>query len=145
MPRLLTPIPGFNVAGKIELQAATGHAARRATAPWTPGTFLGQALASNTPSLEPASGWRTDGASNESFLAVACQIDGAKGPAGAIYAGFECPSPLSRDELTWIMKGHARLAGLCMSVGGTSVASVLRSSGIDQLTGCLRYERVLKR
>ncbi len=135
---------GFDPAGKVELQAATGQAARRATVPWTPGSFLGQALASNTPSFEPASGWRDNGAPRESYLAVACQINSANGPAGALYAGFQRPSPLSRKELTWIAMSHARLAGLCMSDGGTSVASVLRSSGVDQLTGCLRYERVLE-
>ena len=66
------------------------------------------------------------------------------GPLGAIYAGFERPSTLSRDELTWAAESHARLAGLCMSEKGDAVAQVLRSSGVDQLTGCLRYERVLE-
>ncbi len=135
---------GFDSDTKVVLQAATGHAARRATIPWTPGSFLGRALKSEAPSLEAASGWHKDNGTPGGYLAVASQIVGKNGPSGAIYAGFDRPSPLSRAELWWIVKSHAHLAGLCMSDGGMAVASVLRSSGIDHLTGCLVYERVLE-
>ena len=137
-------ILGFDSGRRVELQAATGHAARRATVSWTAGSFLGRALRTEAPSLEQASGWHRDSPTPPAYLAVASQIVAKNGPSGAIYAGFDRPSPLSRDELIWIVKCHASLAGLCMSDGGTAVASVLRSSGVDQLTGCLMYERVLE-
>ena len=136
-------ILGRDAAGKIELLSAAGHAARRATVPWTQGSFLGQALNTGGAALEPASGWREGHGTPSAWHAVACRIEGPHKPLGAIYAGFERPSRLSRGELTWAAESHARLAALCMSDGGDSVSQVLRSSGVDQLTGCLRYERVL--
>ena len=136
-------ILGRTPRGKVELLSAAGHAARRATVPWSRGTFLGQALQSPGVSLEEASRWRDTGAAPDAWHAVACRIDGPAGPAGAIYAGFDRASHLTREELTWAAAGHARLAGLCMSHAGADAAQVLRSSGVDQLTGCLRYERVV--
>ena len=135
---------GFDSDGRPELLSAAGIAARRATVPWTKGTFLGQALKAEGASLEPASGWREGTGSPEAWHAVACRISGPGKPLGAIYAGFDRPSHMTRSELTWGANAHARLAGLCMSEGGEPVAAVLRSSGVDQLTGCLRYERVLE-
>ena len=130
--------------GKVELLSAAGHAARHATVPWTRGSFLGQAIGKGGVSLEEASGWRDSGDRSDHWHAVACRIEGPLGPLGAIYAGWERPSHLGREELMWAAEAHARLAGLCMSDRGDAVAQVLRSSGVDQLTGCLRYERVLE-
>jgi diguanylate cyclase (GGDEF)-like protein len=130
--------------GKIELQAAAGNAERRATVPWTPGSFVGRALNAKPASLKTASRSAADGTTPEQFMAVACQIEGRKRPIGGIYAGFDHPSPLSREELSWLAQAHARLAGLCMGDGGTAVATLLRSAGVDRLTGCLRYERILE-
>ncbi len=135
---------GQDNEGKVELLSAAGYAARRATVPWTQGSFLGQALKTAGTSLEPASGWKEGHGTPDAWHAVACRIEGPAGPLGAIYAGFERPSPLTREELTWAAESHARLAALCMTERGDPVSQVLRSSGIDQLTGCLRYERVLE-
>ncbi len=135
---------GFDGGSKVELLSASGHAARHATVPWTRGSFLGQALKTEGASLEPASGWNENSGTPDAWHAVACRISGPDGSLGAIYAGFARPSRMSRFELSWIANAHARLAGLCMTDGGGEVASVLRSSGIDQLTRCLTYERVLE-
>jgi diguanylate cyclase (GGDEF)-like protein len=137
-------IIGRSPSGKIELLSASGHAAQRATVPWTRGSFLGQAMQTQGVSLEESSGFRDAGSVIDAWHAVACRIVGPSGPQGAIYAGFERVSHLSRDELTWAAESHARLAGLCMSETGDGVAQILRSSGVDQLTGCLRYERVIE-
>jgi diguanylate cyclase len=137
-------ILGQDPEGKIELLSAAGYAARRATVPWTQRSFLGQALRASTTSLEPASGWKEGGGTPEAWHAVACRIEGPVGSLGAIYAGFERPSQLTREQLTWAADSHARLAALCMTEGGDAVSEVLRSSGIDQLTGCLRHERVME-
>jgi diguanylate cyclase (GGDEF)-like protein len=137
-------ILGRSRYGKVELLSAAGHAARHATVPWTKGSFLGQSMLTGGVSLEAASGFRDGPAPAETWHAVACRIDGSTGPLGAIYAGFERASSLGRGELTWAAEAHARLAGLCMSEEGDSIAEVLRSSGVDHLTGCLRYERVLE-
>jgi diguanylate cyclase (GGDEF)-like protein len=137
-------IVGRDEHGKVALLSAAGHAARHATVPWTRGSFLGQALGKGGVSLEEASGWRDGGATGDHWHAIACRIEGPVGPLGAIYAGWERPSHLGRDELTWAAEAHARLAGLSMSERGDAVAQVLRSTGADQLTGCLRYERVLE-
>lgn len=134
---------GRSRSGKVELLSAAGHAERRATVPWTKGSFLGQAMMTGGVSLDAASGFRDGASSSESWHAVACRIEGPNGPLGVIYAGFERASPLSRGELTWAAESHARLAGLCMTEDGDAVGEVLRSSGVDHLTGCLRYERVL--
>jgi diguanylate cyclase (GGDEF)-like protein len=130
--------------GKVELLSAAGHAERRAMVPWTSGSFLGQALETRGASLDPSSAFHDESGTPESWHAVACRIDGEAGSLGAIYAGFERASAIGRRELTWAAESHARLAGLCMSDHGDSVAEVLRSSGVDQLTGCLRYERVIE-
>ena len=130
--------------GKSELLSATGYAARHATVPWTRGSFLGQALGTGGAALEAASGWHEGEGVVDHWHAVACRIEGPAGPMGAIYADWERPSHLSRENLTWAAEAHARLAGLCMSDYGGAVGQVLRSSGVDQLTGCLRYERVLE-
>ncbi len=135
---------GLDTDGKPQLLSAAGYAARRATVPWTRGSFLGHALKAEGASLEPASGWREGSGSPDAWHAIACRISGPDEPLGVIYAGFDRPSHLSRGELTWAANAHARLAGLCMSEGGEAVGAVLRSSGVDQLTGCLRYERVLE-
>jgi diguanylate cyclase (GGDEF)-like protein len=137
-------IVGQNPEDKIELLSAAGYAARRATVPWTQGSFLGQALRSSDASLEPASGWKEGGGTPDAWHAVASRIKGPDGSLGAIYAGFERPSPLTRGQLTWAADSHARLAALCMTERGDAVSEVLRSTGVDQLTGCLRYERVME-
>ena len=137
-------IVGRSRSGKVELLSAAGHAARHAIVPWTKGSFLGESLMTGGVSLEAASGFRDGIAATESWHAVACRIEGSSGPLGAVYAGFERASSLSRGELTWAAESHARLAGLCMSDEGEPVAHVLRSSSVDELTGCLRYERVLE-
>ena len=136
-------IIGRTPSGKVELLSAAGYAARHATVPWTKGSFLGQAMTTHGASLEAASGFRDGSSTQDTWHAVACRIEGSAGPLGAIWAGFERASTLGRSELSWAAEAHARLAGLCMSLEGDAVAQVLRSSGVDQLTGCLRYERVL--
>ncbi len=135
---------GQGPGGRVELLSAAGYAARRATVPWTKGSFLGQALKTAGTNLEPASGWREGEGTPDAWHAVASRIEGPAGSLGAIYAGFERPSPLTRSELTWAADSHARLAALCMTERGDAVSQVLRSTGIDQITGCLRYERVLE-
>jgi diguanylate cyclase (GGDEF)-like protein len=135
-------IVGKSPAGKVELLSATGYAERHATVPWTSGSFLGHALTTRGASLEEASAFSDS--NDDAWHAVACRIEGPGGPLGAIYAGFERASHLSRGELSWAAESHARLGGLCMSETGDGVAQVLRSSGVDQLTGCLRYERVIE-
>ena len=50
----------FDSDSKVEVQAASGHAARKATVPWTGGSFLGRALKSETASLEEASSFHRD-------------------------------------------------------------------------------------
>ena len=134
---------GVGARGRPELLAATGHAARRSTVPWTSGTFLGKALVTEGVSLEASSGFHDGPSTRSAWHAIASQIAGPSGSLGAIYAGWEHASHRDRDELIWAAEAHARLAALCMSEDGVAVASVLRSSGVDQLTGCLTYERVL--
>src|SRR5687768_7853859 len=111
-------IVGRDARGKVELLSAAGQAARRATVPWTSGSFLGQALQTRGASLDPASGFRDGNGTPEAWHAAACRIDGATHSLGGIYAGFERASTLSRDELTWAVEAHARLAGLCMTEKG---------------------------
>ena len=136
-------IVGLGSRGSPELLAATGHAARRSTVPWTSGSFLGKALVEEGVRLEASSRFHDGNSAPSAWHAVASQIVGPAGSLGAIYAGWEHASNRGRDQLMWAAEAHARLAALCMNESGTAVASVLRSSGVDQLTGCLTYERVL--
>jgi diguanylate cyclase (GGDEF)-like protein len=132
-----------NGEGKAELAAASGFAARRAAEPWTNGTFLGGALRTPGVALQPASGFG-EPTERDSWRAVASRIEGPDGPIGALWAGFERPSYIARDELIRITSAYANIVSLCMSKNGDSLSGVLRSSGVDDLTGCLRYERVLE-
>jgi diguanylate cyclase (GGDEF)-like protein len=136
-------IVGMGSRGRPELLAATGHAARTSTVPWTPGSFLGKALAAEGVSLEESSHFHDAGSAPSAWHAIASQITGPAGSLGAIYAGWENASHEDRAHLAWAAEAHAHLAALCMSDEGAPVATVLRSSGLDQLTGCLTYERVL--
>ena len=133
---------GYDGLGKPILLSAWGLAERRSTVPWVSGSFLGRALKTNAASLEPAP-VANNGGLGSGWDAVAAPIMGPNGALGGIYGGFEKPSHLPPDVLRWIADSHASLAALCMS-GGAEVAATLRSSGVDQLTGCLRYERVVE-
>ena len=136
-------VVGVGEGGRPELLAATGHAARRSTVPWTSGSFLGKALVNEGVTLEESSHFHDAGSDPSAWHAIASQITGPSGSLGAIYAGWEHASHETRADLTWAADAHARLAALCMGDAGVAVSSVLRSSGVDQLTGCLTYERVL--
>lgn len=132
---------GHDGTGKAQLLSAWGQAARTSTVPWTSNSFLGRAMSTDGASLQPASSSRNG--DDAAWDAVAARIVGRDRPLGVIYAGFSRPSTLEPDQLRWIADSHARLAALCLH-GGPGVAAALRSSGVDQLTGCLTYERTLE-
>jgi diguanylate cyclase (GGDEF)-like protein len=134
---------GCDRADRPALLSAWGLADGRSTAPWVSSSFLGEATTAPGPTLEPAPTSNGD-AEAAAWIAVAAPIVGPDAALGLIYAGFERPAELPAGDLRWIAQSHADLAALCMSGRGDSVADTLRSSGIDQLTGCLSHERVME-
>lgn len=70
--------------------------------------------------------------------AAAAPVRSHRATTGLLYAGFDSPPSLPRDELTWAVESYARLAALCMYEDVT-VAAALGSGAFDSLTGCLSY------
>ena len=61
---------------------------------------------------------------------------------GVIYAGFSSTPDADPDDLAWIAESFAATAALCLGDRG-SLASTLRASSFDGLTGCLSPSGVL--
>ena len=92
-------VVGVGGRGRPGLLAATGHAARASTVPWTPGSFLGKALVTHAgePLEESKSHFHDAGSVPPAWHAIASQILGSPaGSLGAIYAGWEHASNRGR-------------------------------------------------
>jgi diguanylate cyclase (GGDEF)-like protein len=129
-------------AGRPELVATWGRAARISGARWIPDRFLERVIWGNEPAVELADNANGDRL-RPAVTAIAAPIIGPIGTIGAVYADLAGPSDLPPAHLRGLAASHAALAGLCMQEGA-HIAASLRSSFVDDLTGCLTYGRTLE-
>ena len=76
---------GLDSDGKPELLSAAGYAARRATVPWTKGSFLGHALKAEGQAWSSRPGGAKELGGPDAWHAVASRISGPDGPLGVVY------------------------------------------------------------
>lgn len=123
----------------LRIAASWARDEREPTVTWTSHGLLSQAIDSDGPLIEVAG----DGDGNAA-RAVGAPVRTLDAVIGAIWAGFEPPSPQRPDQLSWTTDSYARLAGLCMADQDLAVAAALGSSTHDPLTGCLSYSAMVE-
>src|SRR5688500_16188693 len=80
------------------------------------------------------------GSAGSSRVALAAPVRSPGGPIGVLYASLPAPpEPAAVDALCHTAEAFAATAALCLTDSG-GIATTLRASGLDSLTGCLSAE-----